>query len=151
MLQSIKKILVPVDHSEASLEAAWMAFSIARSMKASVILLHVQEKAVRELIYIHQTGIDEFSHEEFHDFLLKVVDDPSFMGLDTAIGKWDVEVDFEPCKETAAVEICDYAKTNGISLIVMGSRGRKGVKELLLGSVSSEVMHNASCPVTVVH
>ncbi len=37
------------------------------------------------------------------------------------------------------------------SLLVVGSRGRRGVTSLILGSVSEHCVHHASCPVTVVH
>jgi nucleotide-binding universal stress UspA family protein len=36
-------------------------------------------------------------------------------------------------------------------LIVMGSRGRTGLSELVLGSVSNYVMHHAPCSVLIVH
>lgn len=46
--------------------------------------------------------------------------------------------------------ICSTAKTSNADLIVMGRRGRKGLSELLLGSVSNYVLHHAPCPVLVV-
>jgi nucleotide-binding universal stress UspA family protein len=47
-------------------------------------------------------------------------------------------------------EIVRLAEAIGAGLIVMGSRGRGGVKRALMGSVSDSVVRNAHCPVTVV-
>ncbi|HNH37987.1 MAG TPA: universal stress protein, partial [Microthrixaceae bacterium] len=41
------------------------------------------------------------------------------------------------------------AEEIGADVIVIGSRGRGAIKRALLGSVSSHVVHNASCPVVV--
>jgi nucleotide-binding universal stress UspA family protein len=43
------------------------------------------------------------------------------------------------------------AERNQADTVVMGSRGLQGVKELLLGSVSSGVLYHAACPVLIVH
>ncbi|MBE9063630.1 universal stress protein [cf. Phormidesmis sp. LEGE 11477] len=48
------------------------------------------------------------------------------------------------------VVICDRAKTEKASLVIVGTHGRKGINELLTGSVSSYVMHRAPCSVLVV-
>ena len=46
-------------------------------------------------------------------------------------------------------EIVRVAEEGGYDLIVAGSRGRNTVGELLLGSVSNAVVHQAPCPVLV--
>jgi len=46
-------------------------------------------------------------------------------------------------------EIIQYADQENIDLIVIGTRGRSGVKKLLLGSTASGVVIYAACPVLV--
>jgi nucleotide-binding universal stress UspA family protein len=46
--------------------------------------------------------------------------------------------------------IVDYAERENVDLIVIGSRGRRGFKKMLLGSVASDVVTYAYCPVMVV-
>jgi nucleotide-binding universal stress UspA family protein len=47
--------------------------------------------------------------------------------------------------------LCEFAKETGAVGIVLGSRGRGGLKRALLGSVSDFVVRNAPCPVVVVN
>lgn len=46
--------------------------------------------------------------------------------------------------------ICEAAKSWQADLIVLGRRGRKGLAEIFLGSVSNRVVHNAPCSVLIV-
>jgi nucleotide-binding universal stress UspA family protein len=48
-----------------------------------------------------------------------------------------------------ATSLCDLATEYGARAIVMGSRGRGGIKRALLGSVSDHVVRNAPCPVII--
>jgi len=50
----------------------------------------------------------------------------------------------------AAPAILDYADENGVDLIVMGSHGRRGLRRLLLGSVTEEVIRAGTWPVLTV-
>ena len=65
--------------------------------------------------------------------------------------------DLEPSIVTKGESRCGSAPQvlmeacRGASVLVVGSRGRGEVKSLVLGSVSGHCVHNASCPVTVVH
>jgi len=45
--------------------------------------------------------------------------------------------------------VCELAAARGARAIVMGSRGRGGLKRALLGSVSDYVVRNAPCPVVI--
>jgi nucleotide-binding universal stress UspA family protein len=46
--------------------------------------------------------------------------------------------------------LCERAEALGADVVVVGSRGRGAIKRVLLGSVSTYVVHNAPCPVLVV-
>ncbi|MGQ4646400.1 universal stress protein [Lyngbya aestuarii] len=48
------------------------------------------------------------------------------------------------------VKICEVAQSWGADLIVIGRRGREGITEILLGSVSNYVVHHAPCSVLVI-
>jgi nucleotide-binding universal stress UspA family protein len=52
--------------------------------------------------------------------------------------------------KSAAATIIEYAESENVDLVVIGSRGRTKFKKLLLGSVSSDVVKYAHCPVLVV-
>jgi nucleotide-binding universal stress UspA family protein len=46
--------------------------------------------------------------------------------------------------------IVNYAESKNVDLIVMGTKGRTGIKRFLLGSVASGVVAHAKCSVLVV-
>ncbi len=61
-----------------------------------------------------------------------------------------VSVEFTQTGSQPGPAICDLARTWEADTIVVGSHGRKGLSELLVGSVSNYVMHHAPCSVLVV-
>lgn len=52
------------------------------------------------------------------------------------------------CEGNAASELVD--KSNGVDMLVVGSRGLGGFRGLLLGSVSQQCAQHAHCPVVIV-
>ncbi|MBE9159622.1 universal stress protein [Nodosilinea sp. LEGE 06152] len=62
-----------------------------------------------------------------------------------------VSAEFTQVAGEPAATICSVANSWQADLIMVGSHGRRGISELLLGSVSNYVMHHAECSVLVVH
>lgn len=71
----------------------------------------------------------------------------------------DLEADGITCETEVLIDysfrnpgykVIEYAKEKEIDLIVIGSRGLGGVGRLLLGSVSTQIVHQAACKVLVV-
>ena len=63
----------------------------------------------------------------------------------------NVQVDQCQCQGSPARTICKLAKEHDCDLIVIGRRGRTGLAEMLLGSVSNYVLHHAPCSVLTIH
>ena len=62
----------------------------------------------------------------------------------------DVSTEFIQAEGVPGKQICKVAEEWGAELIVMGRRGHSVFSELVIGSVSSYVIHRAKCSVLVV-
>jgi nucleotide-binding universal stress UspA family protein len=137
------KILVAIDGSDASMDAADYAISLSKEYNnAELYALHVIRADV-DLFGPHETS--EFMttmRNEGEKYLNKVR---------LKVNEKNIQIKTEIISSTnIAGGIVDYAEENKIDLIVIGTRGRTGFKKLLLGSVASHVVTYAHCPVLVV-
>ena len=136
----IKNILVPVDGSEGADRAIEKAVMLAQICAAKLNFLYVAN--------INQLAINAV----LSDAILDSVTKAGNVILDRALEMVPEGVAQESFSDTGspAVVILDFAETNDIDLIVMGSRGLGVVKGVLLGSVSQYVVEQSKCPVLVV-
>ena len=138
----ISKILVAIDGSDASMDAAAYAISMSKVYGAELYALHVIRADV-DLFGPHETS--EFMtrmRNEGEKYLNKVKLNAS---------EKNIQIKTEIISSiNIAGGIVDYAEENNIDLIVIGTRGRSGFKKLLLGSVASHVVTYAHCPVMAV-
>jgi len=51
--------------------------------------------------------------------------------------------------ESPTKAIVEFAHYEEVDLIVVGTRGRSGIKKMLLGSISSGIVSYANCPVYI--
>ena len=66
------------------------------------------------------------------------------------IGEISGELKTETLEGPAAEAILNVVEARDIDLVIMGTRGRGGLKGLLLGSQSQKVVSHATCPVMLV-
>ncbi len=150
MADKLDHILVPVDGSEHSNNAASYAGRIAGSMNATITLLMVHGDKIRNLAgttSLTDTDLHALSKQEVQELAHERYAAPAFKLAVEAIGSGIEKVAQKEVWGEAAEEICDYAKEHDVDLIIMGSRGRGNFKSLLLGSVSYQVVKRSSVPV----
>ncbi len=136
----VKEILVPVDGSEGSDRAVAQSITMAEVCGAKLNFLYVAN--------INQLAINAC----LSDAILEAVTKAGNVILDRAMALVPSGIEKEAFSETGspAVVILEFAASNDIDLIVMGSRGLGIVKGVLLGSVSQYIVEQAKCPVLVV-
>jgi nucleotide-binding universal stress UspA family protein len=143
----MKVIVVGVDHSEGAKAAVRFAFDEAKLRQATLRAVHAWEYG-----YINAPDLEGSFPVVGAD--LKEVRDAAERALDKTLREADAETDSVEI-ERRVVEgrpagvLVDESRD--ADLLVVGSRGHGGFVGLLLGSVSQQVAHHASCPVVIVH
>jgi nucleotide-binding universal stress UspA family protein len=140
MVKPIQRILVPLDGSKNSARGFEKALSIAQPAGAAITGLYVVHIPIRSAIrFTPQQKNKEISFAE------------SIIENATERARKE-NVSFKPRIETGnpSDKITQIAKLGNFDLVVIGSRGMSGKKELLLGSVSNHVLHKSDVPVVVV-
>lgn len=139
-----KKILVPVDFSPMSKEILRAAIEIGKHRDAEVCALYVMRGSEHIAYYA-----GEFSGAVG----MERVDEESKILAETRLRNILNELAAGPKVHSRLVmgdpvsEIIQYAEAEDIDLIVMATRGRRGLSRLLMGSVTEQVVRCAPCPV----
>ncbi len=139
----MKKIIVPIDFSEHSEYALETAVALAKKNNAEIIALHMLE--ISETILTKSS--DSLQAETI--FFLKLAEKKFEEFLDKDYLN-DIKV--TPIVKHFKVfsEVNDVAKDHNADLIVMGSHGTSGIKELFIGSNTEKVVRHSDIPVLVV-
>lgn len=146
------KIIFPTDFSPAAENAFVYALKLAEKLNAHITVMHVYQELhlhtwVENSLNIGDLNdrltIDEFEYFKDHIDLLKRVAAENHLD--------QVEVNYALRESDYVVEaILDEAREETADIIVMGTQGARGIKEIFFGSVASKVMEAALCPVFLV-
>ena len=140
----MKSILVPIDGSEPSVRALAFAAAFARAVNAKIDVLYVFDdwNEIMASFAIHEgKAVD--------DAILRVSKKRLEETIDRARPE-GIAVERHHRIGHPANEIVAFAEEHRPDLIVMGTRGRSSLEQLLVGSISLKVLHRSPVPVTVV-
>ena len=153
-----QRILVAVDNSSISQQAFSKAVSLAKALSSNLHIIHVILPVTQEY---QDASLNAFSGGFYPGGMNEVVKE-TWSNLEAS--GLSLLKDFCKKSQEAGVvaeftqkigqpdhEIVKFAQDWGADLIVVGSHGRRGLNELVLGSVSNYVLHHVSCSVLLVH
>ncbi len=126
-----RRVLLPTDFSELATQALYLIKMMAPTGLKEVVVLHVKEKD-------HERG--EESSESIEMSLARIREELEFFGFIVKV----VSTKGDPAKT-----IDQIARDEDVSLIVLGARGRNAAADVLLGSVSDQVVCRHVRPVLV--
>jgi nucleotide-binding universal stress UspA family protein len=146
------KILVPIDGSEPSFHAARIASNIADKFQSEIIVLYVVVSPSKSE-YANLTGLVTPKQIDMIIENAKKESKNWFKRIEDMVKEENsnIKISMKVILTGVAVygEVIQYAQQESIDLIVIGTRGRSGIKKLLLGSTASGVVTYANCPVLV--
>lgn len=153
------KILIAVDSTEIGQYIFDEALSLAKVTNANVMLLHVlspfdgsylnpvllQPSSVYPTLHTEAVNKYVQQWEQLKQDRLNML-----YSLAEKANNEGVQTEFSQNLGDPGRMICEVARNWDADLIIVGRRGRRGLSEFFLGSVSNYVLHNASCSVLTV-
>lgn len=150
----IKKVLIALDYSEATMQISKKGAELAKAFSADVVLIHVLSDPTyyASLNYSPILGFDSFSNLDIIqtstiedvkkaavDFLNRFKKHFEPRAVDTIVSEGDF-----------ADEILRHAHEVGADVIVMGTHSRSGIDKIFMGSVAEKVLHKSETPVYII-
>lgn len=136
-------VLVPVDGSDNSYRALDAALLLSEKLGSSITVVNVMEQVPITHIESEKllSELLEAYKKENQEILSKCSDIAHQKGI---------TIKTVLLQGNPAPVILDYSKKENFDLVIMGSRGMGKFKELILGSVSSKIVHHSPCAIMII-
>ena len=138
-----KRILVPLDFSDCSLQALRHALTLAKLCEAELVLLHVVEP-LHPGSMLQTAETRRLRNRSLNEAERRLAE------LARTSVKPHAPVHFLVREGKPFEVIADLARKTASGLIVLGTHGHIGFPTVLLGSIAERVTRRAHCPVLMV-
>ncbi len=139
----MKRILFATDFSENAENAFRYALALFKEEECIYTLLHV-------IPYI-------FPSDDLYDYSYTINSKEAESSFELMLNKFEKDISSKKISIETRIEIgdveeliADFADKNQMDLIVMGTKGATGLKEIFIGSTTSSVVKETHCPVLVI-
>lgn len=145
-----KHILIATDGSELARKGVVQGLALAEGLGSKATILTVAEPLSPDAVAAAEAAgftqaVNRYDQQIVADMQQRLA------ALEQETEKHSIEIDLRhDVHEHPAEAIISFAEFNGVDLIVMTSHGRRGLKRLVLGSQTSEVLAGSSVPVLVI-
>ncbi len=145
----MKKIIIPTDFSDNAYNAIRYALHLFKDVECSFYLLHTYTPAIYQAEYVlgspGQIGLADV-YEENSITQLEEIKNKLIKEFHNTKHKFLTHSAFNILVD----EILEITQNEKIDLVVMGTQGASGAKEIFLGSHAVHVIKKATCPVIAV-
>ena len=138
-------ILLATDGSPSAAAATGEAIELARALEMPLLAVTVEHVTIPAYGYYGYGEIYKELVENEHLHAQRILAETAHQADEEG-----VDCETVAAKGPVVEEICRIASEAGAKLIVLGSHGWGPIRRLVLGSVSTGVLHAAACPVLVV-
>ena len=150
------RVLIAIDGSTSSMHTIDCAIPIAMKNNSQLVILYVIDVykypyLPSSIILAPTFGSEKYLEErnEAEEQMNKIKEKYKQKTKNNIDSK-ELKTEIVEGAKSVSTTIMEYAESENIDLIIIGSRGRTSFKKLLLGSVSSDIIKNAHCAVLVI-
>lgn len=150
----MKKVLIALDYDPSSVKVAEKGYALGKTMGAKIILMHVLSEPVyySSLEYSPIVGFnDSMNMETFRTDSIQGLKKAAQHFLDKTKHRLADETIQTILKEgETADSILEAAKDLNVDIIVLGTHSRKWLENILMGSVTENVLKHSTLPLFII-
>jgi nucleotide-binding universal stress UspA family protein len=147
---NIKKVLIAMDYDPTSKKVAEVGFAMAKALGAEVTLLHVSvDMAIYSAAYTNMGAWQMDTLNEIEAYKIATIGSRNFLEK-AKLHLADKSIQIMQKEGDAALMILETAAEIKANCIVMGSHSQKWLENIIMGSVTEEVLRKTKLPMFII-